>query len=375
MTRRTRSHGTTTGRLAALGTALLVGWLAVAPPVQADPGPSGPAQRAEQLRRQVDALQTRTALAVQRYDAAEQQLGDAVTRHLLAQRQLDEARAHVTDQRDGLDRRVRALYMSGGSVTLLATVLDATDLGDAMARLRNVRSLVGSDHRSLVAAQAAASAAEDAESRLATLAADRTKAQAAAAAAADEVRNALAEQQALLAAADARVRELAAQAAVAERQHAAAAFAAQLAAARATWSAAPTDAPNATAAAAVAAARTRLGSPYVWGATGPDSFDCSGLTQWAYAQAGVTLPRVAADQWSAGRRVSLAELAPGDLLFWATDPADPATIHHVALYIGSGLMIAAPHTGDVVRVQAVYATEFIGAVRPTERRNAPVFPE
>jgi cell wall-associated NlpC family hydrolase len=111
-------------------------------------------------------------------------------------------------------------------------------------------------------------------------------------------------------------------------------------------------------------ARQQLGDAYVWGATGPDTFDCSGLTQWAYAHAGIQLPRVAADQWNAGPHVTLADLLPGDLLFWATDLSNPATIHHVALYLGNGVMLAAPHTGDVVKIEPVYLDGYIGATRP-----------
>jgi cell wall-associated NlpC family hydrolase len=126
----------------------------------------------------------------------------------------------------------------------------------------------------------------------------------------------------------------------------------------------PITPPNNIAATAIAAAHSRLGVPYVWGATGPDEFDCSGLTQWSYAHAGITLPRTAAQQWNAGPHPSLSHLLPGDLLFWATDTSDPATIHHVAMYIGRGLMIAAPHTGENVQIQPVYMDGFIGAMRP-----------
>jgi cell wall-associated NlpC family hydrolase len=129
--------------------------------------------------------------------------------------------------------------------------------------------------------------------------------------------------------------------------------------------------PNQVAATAIAAARSRLGVPYVWGATGPDAFDCSGLTQWSYAHAGITLPRVAAAQWSSGPHPSLSQLEPGDLLFWALDVNNPATIHHVAMYIGHGLMIAAPHTGENVQIQAVYMQGFIGATRPWARTITP----
>lgn len=100
------------------------------------------------------------------------------------------------------------------------------------------------------------------------------------------------------------------------------------------------------------------------GSDGPDSFDCSGLTQSAYGSVGVRLPRVAADQWWSGRHVGLAELAPGDLLFWGSDSRNPATIHHVAIYAGHGRMIAAPHTGALVREQNVYLDGYFGATRP-----------
>ncbi|MDX6273747.1 MAG: peptidoglycan DL-endopeptidase CwlO, partial [Frankiales bacterium] len=124
-------------------------------------------------------------------------------------------------------------------------------------------------------------------------------------------------------------------------------------------------APSAVAQRALAAATTQIGKPYQWGATGPASFDCSGLTGWAYAQAGVSLPRTSRQQWLVGTHVALGELAPGDLLFWATDVANPSTIHHVAIYAGAGQMVAAPHTGALVQQQPVYLDGYIGAVRPT----------
>ena len=115
--------------------------------------------------------------------------------------------------------------------------------------------------------------------------------------------------------------------------------------------------------AAVRWALAQLGDPYRWGATGPETFDCSGLTSAAYRAAGVSIPRVSRAQWGAGPHVAVANLLPGDLVFYADNPGDPATIHHVGMYIGNGLMVHAPHTGDVVRVASIWRESYVGATR------------
>lgn len=118
------------------------------------------------------------------------------------------------------------------------------------------------------------------------------------------------------------------------------------------------------AASVLSAARLLLGQPYVWGGTGPQGFDCSGLTGWAYAAAGIALPRTAAQQWLSGPHPSIEQMQPGDLLFWASDPSDMSSIHHVALYLGGDMMISTDHPGDVARVQPIWDEEFVGATRP-----------
>jgi cell wall-associated NlpC family hydrolase len=116
-------------------------------------------------------------------------------------------------------------------------------------------------------------------------------------------------------------------------------------------------APNARAAAAVSYAYQKLGSPYVWGATGPNAFDCSGLVQAAYRSAGVSLPRTTYSQIDAGRRVSRSELLPGDLVFFY------AGISHVGIYVGNGRMIHAPNPSAPVRVAPLDEMPFTGATR------------
>ena len=115
--------------------------------------------------------------------------------------------------------------------------------------------------------------------------------------------------------------------------------------------------------AAVRWALAQLGDPYRWGATGPDMFDCSGLTSSAFRAAGVSIPRVSRAQWGAGLHVQVSNLLPGDLVFYADNPRDPATIHHVGMYIGNGLMVHSPHTGDVVRVASIWRESYAGATR------------
>ncbi|WP_053671950.1 C40 family peptidase [Streptomyces sp. NRRL B-1140] len=99
--------------------------------------------------------------------------------------------------------------------------------------------------------------------------------------------------------------------------------------------------------AAVAAARSALGKPYVWGANGPTGFDCSGLMQWSYAQAGVALPRTSQGQRYAGRQVPLSEARPGDLVLYRGDAS------HVGMYMGDGQVIHAPYPGAPVRYDPV----------------------
>jgi cell wall-associated NlpC family hydrolase len=110
-------------------------------------------------------------------------------------------------------------------------------------------------------------------------------------------------------------------------------------------------------AAAVQAAMSQLGKPYSWGAAGPDSYDCSGLTMWAWAHAGVSLPHQSAEQQGYGTPVSVGQLQPGDLVFFGS----PA--YHVGIYIGNGQMVHAPTTGDVVKVTSLsYMSDYSGAV-------------
>jgi cell wall-associated NlpC family hydrolase len=102
-----------------------------------------------------------------------------------------------------------------------------------------------------------------------------------------------------------------------------------------------------------------IGKPYVFGSAGPNSYDCSGLTQEAWASVGVHLDHYTKDQWNEGRPVSADELQPGDLVFYY-----PGSLHHVSIYIGGGMVVHAPHTGDHVRMATIDRGPIAGYRRP-----------
>ena len=121
---------------------------------------------------------------------------------------------------------------------------------------------------------------------------------------------------------------------------------------------APTSSASGRAGAAVSYALAQVGDAYVWGASGPSSFDCSGLTLMAWSQAGVSLPHSAAQQMSSGAAVSQSQLQPGDLVFYYSP------VHHVGIYIGNGKIVHAANPSDGVLVAPVFSMPYSGAVRP-----------
>jgi hypothetical protein len=118
------------------------------------------------------------------------------------------------------------------------------------------------------------------------------------------------------------------------------------------------------AAAAIAFAREQIGKQYLWGGTGPDAFDCSGLTMMAYRAAGVYIPRTAAEQWMWGPRVDPSQVQPGDLVFFAGSLGTRSAPGHVGIVIGHGMMIDAPSPGLQVRIEPYTAAGAVGFIRP-----------
>jgi cell wall-associated NlpC family hydrolase len=334
----------------------------------ADPSP-----RTVEARKQLDRLNTEVSLAAEHYDQAQIALDTARREAARAQARVQAKEAAVRAGQRGLGEMVAAAYRSGGGadpvLQLLTsatpqTFLDRAGTIDAVSRHRTAQL------RGLRAARRALRSEQD-------LAAEKVKAADAIAADMERTRvrieKAVAKQQDLvrrLETADARRERLAREAAqrraaqlAAARERArqaARAEAARRAALRASRGSARSlyaGPASGHAAEAVAEAYRQLGKPYQWAAAGPDSFDCSGLTMWAWARAGVSLPHSSRAQFDMGSHVSSNELQPGDLVFFGSP------IHHVGIYVGNGDMINAPQTGDVVRIAPAMRDDYVGAVR------------
>lgn len=336
----------------------------VLPHAAADPLANAKSHAAA-LAKTVDRLRTEAEVATERFDAAQGRLSLAVATRGRADQHLSSVQASADAAQQAIYARTRALYESGGDSEALASLFSGQSPTDAVDRYRLADSVIAYSSRVAQAAAKTLTQAHAIDVHDAAVSRRVTALQVVQQAAAAKVQNLLAAQQTALANANSAVRRIMRADEAAAAAAAAANFTGAVSAAGGSIDPnGSVTAPNNVAAQAIAAARSRLGVPYVWGATGPNSFDCSGLTQWSYAHAGITLPRTAAEQWNAGPHPALADLEPGDLLFWALNTSQPSTIHHVAMYIGRGMMIAAPHTGENVQIQAVYMTGFIGAVRP-----------
>lgn len=350
---------------------LVMGTLAYSPPAQAarfDPvNPSSLTSAraaAEQLRASLERISAEQDAASERLAYVRDELALASTQAINTEQQLAVLTAQTASLGDTASDRIRALYMSGGAPALYSTLLDGHDISDVVSRISAVQQVLRSDDVAYDTSNAELSAVTVLRAQQATIARHRAELTGEVAALVARLNTLKHSAKHALAQADARVERIAG--ALREQRQAAAEAAA--AAALANYGL-PTSGPRPAAAtpygdAAVNAALSKLGSPYVWGAEGPDTFDCSGLILWSYAQAGLSLPRLASDQYFASRPIDVSQLAPGDVLVYAYDPGDESTIHHITMYIGNGQMVHAPHTGDVVRVVPVYFDGLYGVARP-----------
>jgi peptidoglycan DL-endopeptidase CwlO len=347
-------------------------------------GGSGPASGVKaqigSVKQQLNALETKVEAATERYDAARNRLGTAQQTATAAQARLTQSQAGVAS----LQKRVTAFAVAAYRGDTMNPLLTLTQTGSAALMIRQMSSMqavsesqaaalaqVAAARRSEEQAQSTATAALAAQrSAVKAMAADRAQILAAAHQEQALLSRLQVREQAIIKAARARRARLAAErraAALAARLAAERKAARQLQSAPTAPAPSPPPAPVAGsggASTAVAWAHRELGKPYVWAAAGPNSFDCSGLTQYVWGKAGVYLGHFTGDQWNEGTHVSQSQLEPGDLVFFAYNIHSPSSIHHVGIYIGGGDMIDAPFTGADVRVEPYDRSDYIGAVRP-----------
>ena len=361
------------------------------------------ADRLDRAQAQVEAAHAEAAIALDTFQATQEELQSAEQRATVAEAAADQARADLGVARGEVVDFARQSYMDGSTSPGAAALLTAADPAQFIERAALLEA--AGAHRSDVLVQVTAlqQAAEkaDVRAKVAVQEATALKAQAADALAratnaeksarqkaadvaarriqlADELKDAQVTLAGLVGRQEAeersrRLREAAApkpQPVVAPpsggQQHSGGS---QTPAGPGSSSAAQT---------AISAAKQHLGLSYAWGGGGSNGpgwgwgidqgvwgFDCSGLTQYAYAQAGIDIPRNSRAQYAALPKVSSNDLQPGDLVFWATTPSNPTTIHHVAIYLGGGQIIEAPQSGDVVKISPMRWYHYAGAVRPS----------
>lgn len=320
--------------------------------------------RAAQER--IDAVFARAELATERYNEARVALGRSVRAAQQAAREATASRGRAAQERARVDDLAVQVYMQGGSLEDFGPLVGLTRLAQGSDVARDLADLeaVGTFRaQSLEQARAAAAKAQAAQ-RAAAQATIAQKAAAARSRQAFDAANAAvaaaqAEQDTLSARREAVLTELARLRNTSTEQERAridavvareAVRAAQAKAGVIRVGTVP--APDRQSAAqAIAYARRQLGKPYLWAAEGPDSFDCSGLTMRAWESAGRPLVHFSGAQYDQTARVPLAALQPGDLVFFGDDPA---TIHHVGLYVGDGRMIEAPRSGLTVRYSTIH---------------------
>jgi cell wall-associated NlpC family hydrolase len=287
------------------------------------------------------------AQAAHELEVVTEQVNEA--RETLAQQQAavrsaDQAVAEARSQLDALDGRIRqvarAAFTSGDGMPELDLLMTSGSAEEFVSQLATLDAIAGhtSDVLGEVAASAAAAEQAHADAGAAQTAAQRTL---------DDVTARQARLEADIADYQAQYDALSAP----QQQEVVAAHAGQ------SVAAAPAAAATGAAQAAVDTALAQVGDPYVWGAGGPDAFDCSGLTQYAYAAAGTSLPHSSRMQATMGSAVSRSELQPGDLIFYYSP------VSHVAMYIGNGQMVHASTSGQPVKVVSVDSMGGITAMR------------
>jgi peptidoglycan DL-endopeptidase CwlO len=328
--------------------------------------------KAARVQAAIDRMHTRIEVLVEEYNEVREALARTRAEQARTRERVVDARRRLRAARRQLGQRLWRIY-TGGAPSTLGQLLGADSVHQALVTTKYQEQVVGADRAALDRVDRLRREVEALAAELADQAERQRHLQERLAAQRRRIEGRLADQRRYLRRLTGEVRRAVAAERRRQEELRRRALARRLAAARAARAAAAASggwhgragSPSGAAARAVAFARSQLGKPYVWGASGPSSYDCSGLMMAAYRSAGVWLPRVSRAQWHAGPKVGLGELAPGDLVFFAYDPGRPSTIHHVGMYVGGGAMVEAPYSGASVRLASIGRRDYAGAVRPT----------
>jgi peptidoglycan DL-endopeptidase CwlO len=324
--------------------------------------------QAARIQSQLDAQGNKISQLDEQYNRAQMAVASTQSQYAKAQADLAAANQRFADVKSHMSEAAVNAYMHGGNTSMVEQLVKS-DGKDLAVRKTYVEAAAADQTSALDELRAAR---QDLEAQQANLKASADSAKAAANTLASQkaaIDAAVADQQSILSKVKGDIASL-----LAQQQAAAAASAQRRAqdalnrAASAPPKAAKGKGPSIPAGppppvghgagAAVAAAESVIGDPYVYGAAGPNSFDCSGLTMWAWAHGGVSLAHSSQSQYSETTHVPVSAVQPGDLLFYYSD------IHHVAMYVGGGMMVEAPHTGANVREVPMRLDSLVGAGRP-----------
>lgn len=320
---------------------------------------------AARIQAQLDAQGNKISQLDEQYNRAQMNVASTQAGYAKAQADLAAANARFAQVKSQMSQAAVNAYMHGGNTSMIEQLVKSNGK-DLAVRKTYVEAAAADQNSTLDALKAARqdlqaqqanlkNAADSAKSAAASLASQKAAIDAAISAQQATLNKVKGDVAALIA------QQQAAAAADAQRRAQQALSQAATAKPRAKGPAVPAGPPPPVghgAGAAVAAAESVIGDPYVYGAAGPSSFDCSGLTMWAWAHGGVSLPHSSQSQYASTTHVAISAVQPGDLLFYYSD------IHHVAMYVGGGMMVEAPHTGANVREVPMRLDSLVGAGRP-----------
>ncbi len=338
-----------------IATSLVCIMLMGAVPAYAAPTLTDKRGEASRIKAQVDALDDKVEIAAEAYNEADDRHDAIIAKMGRTQADLDKANARIGVLQTQLTVRASSMYRSGpaGFIEVLLGAEDFAEFATTWDLLRDMNERDALGVADLKETRAKAErykkdlADQEAESKkVVNLMASKKKA----------IEKQLAQRKSMLSGLENEVAALEAEAEARARASAAQAVSRSARASKSERSFPPPT--QAARGEVVSIAKQYLGAPYRWGASGPNSFDCSGFTMFVYRQVGVSLPHSSRAQIGSGQRVSKSDLEPGDLVFFGSP------IHHVGIYVGGGMYIHAPSTGDVVKISSMSRGGYAGACRP-----------